>query len=341
MKFSLKFYSLLGATALITGACAAQQFVHHDEAVPEVADVAVALTLDQTKAVTQPLRWAPPHLENPITLQLEQGISKTNLKVDRDYILKLPKEKKVGGVVIVGGRNVVIQGGHITVPPGATSHEEQRAIRISKSVGTVHIEGVLIDNSAGPDSDFDGIVIDAPEATVQLENMRIVGLTGSHAGFHADILQPWGGVKELRVDRITGTSNYQGFQIPADKGAIGSATLQNINLGYVPRDEGKIGFLLWLTTGAKSCNSYPMTLSNFYLDARPGQEIGESAWPPPSRDTLECAGIQDGDQVSWPKLPVKGFIKQGPPPTGDFVPAGVAGLKYNSPGYTKSEVATE
>ena len=343
MKFSPKSYFLLGATALIAIGLT-QRFIHVESDVAK-ADMAkpvmaepVALTPEQTKAATEPLRWAPPTLDNPITLQLEQGLSRTKLQDDRDYILELPADKKVGGLIINGGHNVVIKGGYITVPPGGESHEEHRALQISNSKGTVHIEGVLIDNSSGGESDFDGVVINAPEATVQLQNMRIVGLTGSHAGFHSDIVQPWGGVKELRIDRMTGTSNYQGFQIPADKGAIESATLQNINLGYVPRTEGKNGFLLWMTTGAKSCNSYPITLSNFYLEARPGQDISQSAWPPPGGN-LECAGVRNGDEVSWPKLPVTGVVKQGPPASGDFVPAGIAGLNYKSPGYAKSEAA--
>ena len=341
MKFSPKLYFALGFIPLVAGACVAQQFGHNEgEVTHDMAQVtpeAVALTPDQTKAATETLQWAPPTLDNPITLQLEQGLSKTKLQDDRDYILELPTEKKLGGLIINGGHNVVIKGGHITVPPGGESHEEHRALQISNVKGTVHIEGVLIDNSANQgESDFDGVVINAPEATVQLQNMRIVGLTGSHAGFHSDIVQPWGGVKELRIDRMTGTSNYQGFQIPADKGAIESATLQNINLGYVPRTEGKNGFLLWMTTGAKSCDSYPITLSNFYLEARPGKDISQSAWPPPGGN-LECAGVQNGDEVSWPKLPVKGVVKQGPPASGDFVPDGIAGLNYKSPGYAESK----
>jgi len=283
-----------------------------------------------TKAAA-PLRWSPSPLTDPKTINLGTGPTTNSLKNDQDYIIKLPAEKKIGGIVLRGGRNIVIQGGHITVPPGATSDAGRRAIYIKDVVGTVHIEGVLIANEAG--SDFDGIAIAAPQATVQIQNVRIVGLTGSYAGFHADILQPWGGVKELRIDRLTGTSNYQGFQIPQDLGPIGSATIQNVNLGYVPRTDGKIGYLLWLTPGLTRCDTYPITLSNVYVEARPGQKVGNSVWPPVGKP-MECAAVQDDDEVSWPKLPkVTGVVKQGPPPDGDFVPEGAAGLRYVSPGY--------
>ena len=113
-----------------------------------------------------------------------------------------------------GGRNVVLIGGHITVPPGATSQAQQRAIYIKDPTGTVHIEGVKIDNSGG--SQFDGIAVAAPLATLQLENLRITGISGSLKTLHADIFQPWGGAKEIRIDHLTGTSDYQGLQIPPD-----------------------------------------------------------------------------------------------------------------------------
>lgn len=285
----------------------------------------------------KPLRWAPPQLTDPITIQLGTGPTSNRLKDDKDYIIKLSAEKKIGGVILQGGRNIIIQGGYITVPPGAANDAGRRAIYIKNNVGTVHIEGLLIDNSG--ESDFDAVAIAAPKAIVQLQNMRIIGLTGSYQGFHADIVQPWGGVKELRIDRLTGTSNYQGFQIPQDLGAIEAAMIQDVNLGYAPSKSGKLGYLLWLTPGVSSCTTYPITLSNVYVEARPGQQIGNSVWPPVGR-AMECAAVQNGNEVSWPNLPtITGAVKQGPPPNGDFVPEGVAGLQYISPGYIEAPSA--
>jgi hypothetical protein len=40
--------------------------------------------------------------------------------------------------------------------------------------------------------------------------------------------------------------------------------------------------------------------------------------------------------ASWPALPVSGGVEAGAPPGGSFVPAGVAGLGYRSPGYAGS-----
>ena len=77
----------------------------------------------------------------------------------KDYIVRLPATKKTGGTVLVGGHNVVIVGGAITVPETISTDTERRGIYIKGATGTVHIEGVLIDHSGG--GDFDGIAIAA------------------------------------------------------------------------------------------------------------------------------------------------------------------------------------
>jgi hypothetical protein len=296
-------------------------------------------TVNSQEAVEKPkteieaplLHWAPPQLEKPITIQIGQGYTSKNLKADRDYIIKLPAEKQVGGVALKGGRNIVMIGGYITVPPGAANQSQQRAIYIKDSKGTVHIEGVKIDNWDG--SEFDGIAVAAPDAIIQIQNCRITELTGSQKTLHADILQPWGGAKEIRIDRLTGTSDYQGFQIPPDNALIGRAELRNINLGHILPPKGRPGFLLWLTKGTKTCDTYPMVLENFYVEARKGETVGQSVWPPVGATVDGCAAIEKDNAVSWPNLPVKGFVKLGPPPEGDFVPENIAGVTYVSPGY--------
>lgn len=280
----------------------------------------------------QPLHWSPPTLEKPTTITIGQGYTSKNLKPGRDYIIKLPTEKQVGGVALKGGRNVVLIGGYITVPPGAPNQAQQRAIYIKDSTGTVHIEGVKIDNSGG--SEFDGIAVAAPEAIVQIQNVRINGLTGSLKTLHADILQPWGGAKEIRIDHLTGTSDYQGFQIPPDQGMIGSADFRNINLGYAASPEGRRpGFLLWLTKGNKSCETYPMSFSEVYVEPRKEETVGYSVWPPVGKPDA-CGAVEKDGTVSWPNLPmIQGTVKQWSPEKGDFVPEEVVGLNYISPGY--------
>ena len=200
------------------------------------------------------LRWAPPPLTNPETVQAGSGFTELKLNRSKDYIVVMPSSTKLGGTSIDGGRNVVIVGGHLTVPPQllptADADRQRRALYVKDTAGTVHIEGLLIDGSGGGQSD--GIAISAPDAIVQVQNTRIVGLRGGESTWHADLIQPWGGVKELRVDRLTGSSTYQGLHIAPDLKPIGGSTLSRVNLSSAegPLDRG--GYMLWMTRGSDS-----------------------------------------------------------------------------------------
>jgi len=279
------------------------------------------------------LRWAPPLMVEPKTITLGTGYTHTTLATNRDYIVKLPATKKVGGTWIDGGHNVVIVGGYITVPQGNSSAtvNETTALSIKGATGTVHVEGVLIDGSGG--GEFDGITINAPEATVQLENLRIVGVRGGYERVHADVVQPWGGVKDLRIDRLTGRSNYQGLTLKPDLGPIGAAELEEVDV--TATTEGTLdrgGHMLWLTRGVDTCSAYPMTLSNVFVTPRPGKPLSGAVWPQ-KNFTLGCPAAGTKSSLDWPALPVLGAAQLGPPSSGSYVPAGVAGLSYQSPGY--------
>ncbi len=206
----------------------------------------------------------------------------------------------------------------------------RRAIYIKGATGTVHIEGVLIEDPEG--AEFDGVDIDAPNATVELEDLRIVGLRGGLNTFHANVVQPWGGVADLRVDRLTGSSNYQGLSLGEDLGPIGEAQLSNIDLTATtdPVVDGG-GHMLWLTSGTDSCAGYPTTLENVFVQPRPGRSVANSVWP--SADAGLTCDATGGSTATWPALPVAGSVQAGPPPGGSFVPESMVGAHYLSPGY--------
>jgi hypothetical protein len=284
-----------------------------------------------------PLPWPPPPLSNPQTLALGDGFTVLHLQAGRDYVLRMPPGRKVGGTFVEGGRNVVVIGGHLTVPQGTTSDSQRRALYFKGQTGVVHVEGLLIDGSARGEAD--GIAINAPQATVQIENVRIADLHGSQGGTHADVVQPWGGVAALRIARLTGTSGFQGLQIPIDQGPIGSAEIHDADLHALPAvapGQGG-GDMLWLTRESL-CNGYPVTLDRVYVTTRPGRSIGQSVWPPVGA-AQRCAAVQHGDQVSWPALPVSGALAVGAPPGGDYVPAPEVGDGYVSPGYAPAAAA--
>jgi len=284
----------------------------------------------------EPLRWAPPPLVDPKTIELGNGYTHTSLSPSRDYVVKLPATKKVGGTWLDGGHNVVVIGGEITIPagtaPGARSDAQRRAIYIRGATGTVHIEGVKIDGSGG--GEMDGVDIAAPEATVQLENLRMEGLRGGFSSFHADLVQPWGGVGDLRIDRLSGASNYQGLFLKPDLGPIGQVEISNTDLAATtegPLDKG--GTMLWLTSGTGSCSSFPLSLSNVFIAPRPGLTLERAIWPSNSSG-LGCEA-RGAAVATWPDLAVSGSVQEGTPAAGSFVPDGVAGVGYRSPGYAQ------
>ncbi|MDQ1439744.1 MAG: hypothetical protein QOK43_3373 [Acidimicrobiaceae bacterium] len=183
------------------------------------------------------LSWAPPTLTNPQTIELGPGVTVSDLNPIQDYIIKLPDEVKKQ-TFIKGGHNIVIIGGYIsggsdTPPWGSPEH---RRLYIADATGTVHIEGVLFDHSNPGDSD--AIEIAAPQATVQIENVRAVDLTGQEQGNHTDVIQVWGGVKELRVDRLTGSSDYQGLTIDPDLAPTGRRSSRTSTCPRAARQAG-------------------------------------------------------------------------------------------------------
>ena len=274
-------------------------------------------------AVSSKLRWPAPTLTAPTTIAVAQGDQSLTLDKTKDYILNLGGAVHQGALWINGGRNVVVKGGTIALPASSTRNT---AMNIVNSAGTVHVEGVLFDGSA---REMDAVQITAPAATVQLENIRAVGIAGTFATNHSDVVQPWGGVAKLRIDHMTADSNYQGIFTRPDQGAIGSVELQNVDLAFNnAKATSAGGYLLWMTT---DCAMAPTTLSNVYITPRLGTSLGSAVWP--ATNDASCPSKLSSNTVTFPKLPVTGGVIGGAPPAGPFVPAGKAGIAYVSPGY--------
>jgi hypothetical protein len=286
-----------------------------------------------------PLKWAPPSLTNPITINVPDTQWLVSMDKTKDYIVKIGHHRPCAaagsnqaGLWLEGGHNVVLIGGRVSIPCESTSYG-RTGIKIRYATGTVHIEGVLIDNSGGYLTD--GIAISAPEATVQLQNLR-VGPVWDWANAHPDLVQVQGGVKELRVDRLTGTSTYQGIFL-TDEGGFpnGPSDLRRVNVhtlsglgSYLPNT------LFWQDT-----KDIPVSISDFYID-RSGTSRGigdvvqpSTNWVADGDATRRAVLSSDGLSVSWPASNITGTVRDGNPPSGDFVPDGTAGEAYVSPGY--------
>jgi hypothetical protein len=281
------------------------------------------------------LRWAPPKLQEAQTIVVGPNRSSVSLATDQDYRLRLPPRERVGGLEIEGGHDVVLIGGAITIPrgtpPGQENDRFRNGIYVKGTTGTVHIEGVAFD--ARPGVEWDAVAINAPRAIVQIENIRADGVRGTYDRFHGDVVQSWGGVRELRIDRLTASSNYQGLTISAEEGPIGSAKISNVDLRASSRGADRGGHMLWLTSGSESCDSYPVELRDVYVMPRVGYTFGHSVWPE-TRFPRACRADEVDGFVDWPQLPnIDGGVRMGTPPSGPYVAKGVVGPGYRSPGY--------
>jgi hypothetical protein len=224
--------------------------------------------------------------------------------------------RAVGGLVIHGGRNVMLVGGRITIPNAGPSPtpQERRALYLDGQTGVVHLEGLLVDDSGGDLPE--GIQIAAPRAVVQIQNVRMEGVHARDpVGFsdnHPDLIQPGGGVRELRVHRFTGTTAGQGFFLRGDRAPIGRVQLSEVNI--VGMRGARV--LLW-----KRCTrphpapctgrDFPLGTTDVWVRPAPGRGIARSLKPSPPDPTWED-------------------VREGVPPGGDFVTARDVLGRYSS-----------
>jgi hypothetical protein len=295
---------------------------------------------------SQALDWAPPTLTAPTVVTVPDGKDPAVLRLStsKDYVVELPPNGIHGTLEINGGHNVDLVGGEITVPTTANqtdngADDTDTGLYVRAATGTVHIEGVLI--KAESDTLFDGIDVNAPEATVQVENVRVEDVYGSLDSEHADVIQTWGGVKELDVDGLTANGDYQGLMIAPDLGPVGTVNLDHVDMtaeaapSSLAATASGGGIMVWLTRG-KTCESATVSMQDVYVSNLTHRIASiNTAWPSPGSGS-SCASTQIGETLIWPLLPVSGGVTIGPPPGGPFVPAGEAGNSYVSPGYSPS-----
>ena len=306
--------------------------------------------------VSSKLTWAPPPCGEATYVcatyqitQKAQGHQFLSLDTTKDGLVKLPKNgPQRGGIDIDGGHNVIIIGGEIDLTtPCTTDTNVCHGINISRNqdaTGEVYIEGVLIKNSDNTHSHYTGDGIDVnTDATpnITLQNIRIEGIDGcNYEGnpAHSDVFQPYGANNaNINVDHLTGSTDLQGMQIDPDTSLPQAGTYKNVNITILsnphPGCPSSDQYGWWL---ADACQTYPMTLSNDY-EQEPNHSLALHAVWPDTDTTFGCPAQYSNSLASWPELPqIHGSIINGLPPQGDFVPVGVAGINYVSPGYQGS-----
>lgn len=255
------------------------------------------------------LSWAPPELDDPERIELSEENRALELEDDQDYELVLPDEplEAVGGVTVVGGRNIVLIGGEVSVPDsGDDTGSAVRGLFFQDQTGTVHVEGVAITGEGLRE----GINLDQREgAIVQVQNVRVDTVRGSEEGHHADVIQTWAGPKELRVDGLSGSTTYQGlFLLPQQFGDQDEPDGFDFRRIDIVGEEDS-AYLFWRDDG-----DWPIEVSDVWVSPQ-FEDRSDFLWP------------RDDSAGSWTDIQI------GTPPDGPFVPEGLAGVGYTSPGY--------
>jgi hypothetical protein len=294
---------------------------------------------------------------NPITItlcncNLWQGVIIVNLAAGQDYILRDLVVLNYP-VQITGGHSIVWIGGEIRPTSGPDIGLKLQGV--GAGGGTIHLEGisldgVLTDGIEGGEyagqSKPSGTLADA---TLQIQNVRVGPLSGDSTVSHQDCIQHYGGWKDLRVDHFTCQSLYQGFYLPWEdpasnnQGVLSHWDMRNANLYDHPPSSGST-FQTLLHFGDHFAADFSATshqqggnLFNVYLDATQ-RSLNSETYPnsgTTSTDgTVVHSTVNVNGTISWSTpWAIPGFVISGTPPGGDYVPLGVAGLNYVSPGY--------
>jgi len=334
------------------------------------------------------LTWAPPTLVNPITVPIQNtGLAAPSLPgqntsqpwvvylaANTDYVLQIDHRQQpagnIGGLSIVGGRNVVIIGGEMTIPdPGADSGLDRAGLVFHNQTSTVHVEGLLINGNP-----LYGIVLDSATAIFQVENVRVEGVYMWQENFsapHSDAVITWVSPPEIRIDKLTGAHDNTGLAFYGNNGNWSPTTvpalvkLKRVNIRasvsthctnttkslaadwMVHEKQTRMELdQIYSETGWGRANitvSCPLPGPNqiTLLNSWHQQSAGNNTEYTPST-TVFGNGISEGSYVDFTNPTgdnvygvngVNARVYYGVPPNGDFVPTGVAGTNYLSPGY--------
>ena len=166
-------------------------------------------------ATTNPilLRWAPPAQVSPTIVNVPNGFYPGSFAPDQDVVFVFPSTPRFSSFICDGGRNVRVIGGS-TVKTTAGP-----ALAFINVTGSVFIEGQYIDmNTTSSDAiNAGGSIYPGPYSAfpdVYIQNCHITGVRGSSSAVHSEVYQPQASVNNLRIDKLTGYSDYQGLFIP-------------------------------------------------------------------------------------------------------------------------------
>lgn len=254
------------------------------------------------------LQWAPPSLVHPRVIHISASTASVKLEDGTDYRLILPKApvSLSGGLVVVGGHNVVLIGGTIVVPTVSQAPDPnlRRGMYLKGQTGTVHVEGIHLSGDLSEGIDLD----ESTNATVQIENVTVDTVSGTYSTNHADVIQTWAGPATLRVDGLRASSGYQGLFLLPNQHWDGPAPVSfDIRRSVIDMNR-QSAYGVWLPTPAPWFHGAGLTL----VDADANRQ-----------------------RILWPASELSNVQVVAPGSAGAKVdlPAGVPGIGYKSPGY--------
>ena len=312
-------------------------------------------------AASSLLSWRPPTLTNPITVALcncniQNGVIVVNLAVGQDYVLT-DSVVLTDPVLIQGGHNIVWIGGEVQPVGPATG------IKLIRNAGfgggTIHLEGIYIHGADGQLTDGIGggewASTYAPRGHGPAQaayGLRWEGKTVLFSGStpvepgpmtEAALVARIGASRAAALDFLVGIQmlgeSKPDLWLPSNV-SVG----RNANLYDEPNSTGN-GMQTLLHFGDRTGYFNATThqqggaLSNVYLHATQ-KPLDQETYPNSGTATASLDGtvvhstVNLDGTITWANTwGISGNITAGDPPGGDFVPLGLAGLDYVSPGY--------
>jgi hypothetical protein len=298
------------------------------------------LSASDAGAQSNLLPWQPPNISGARTIWVGSGATRIDLK-NEAVVLRASAVRR-GSLVCSGASTVTVMGGQ-ALWDGSGGNASDMYVDASEAV---HIEGRhIVCQSTGDAIWAGGTSRHKPPftkfPTVTIQNCLIGGVTGAKAEIHADIFQLDFAVSTLRIARLTGSTDYQGFFL-RPVSPVSRIELRDINLKFTGRSGTDRATLLYffLNKDEASRAKHKIVMSNVYIEAPSGIDPLDLVSPKSGAKTAQDG---QGPYIWWPELTQQiqdpsgapARLRIGRPPGGDFVTAGQVGMGYVSPGYVR------
>jgi hypothetical protein len=260
------------------------------------------------------------------------------------------------GLYFDGCASVTIIGGHFSPASRAVNGTiDSGASLYFNACGKVYLEGLLVNNASIAQGHAVLVHARSAETEVILQNCRLVNVTGSDAGIRGTIFSTGtvatGRTGGVVLHNVTASTNAgtRGIYVPPETGGgIGGLLLRNVNL-FRANPAGGFGFFHFLNSATDFQDfGYTLDFDNVWgaVTTAIGQTIeAQGVWPNNAAGSNAAFGAKfaavrapnplDGNKVGvhWPGMDDpganwEGFIYEGAPAQGDFVPAAKVGLVY-------------